>query len=183
MLPEFLQDRAALYLAGAMESAEAAEFEFLLECHAELREWVHDLAAVPVRLAQIPPCPSVPAPLRERVLGAIAASEQAEPEALVRTDPAGLIEWVNPAFTAMCGYELAEIRGRKPGSFLQGPDTDPAVVTRFRAAQRERRPVVETVWNYHRSGSRYRVRISLHPVLDDSGNVHCFLARERELGA
>jgi len=181
MLPEFLQDRAALYVAGALESAEVAEFEFLLECHGELHEWVHDLAAVPVKLAQIHPGHPISVPLRERVLGAIAVTEQAEPEALVRTDAAGLIEWVNPAFTAMCGYELAEIRGRKPGSFLQGPDTDPAAVKRLRAARNEGRAAEEIIWNYHRDGSRYRVRIHFRPVFDDAGSVHCFVARERAL--
>lgn len=183
MLPEFLQDRAALYLAGAMSTAESAEFDLLLECHEELREWLHDLAAVHVSFTAMDQAPPVPGGLRGRIMEAVADQIQPPPDALIRTDARGMIEWVNPAFTRMCGYELAEIQGRRPGSFLQGPDTDPAAVARMRAAQREHRAIEETLWNYHRNGSKYRVQISIQPVLDGDGNLHSFVAREREVPA
>ena len=86
---------------------------------------------------------------------------------MVVTDGRGLTEWVNPAFTAMCGYSFAELRGRKPGHLLQGPDTDPAALDRIRAAVTARRSCCETVVNYHRNGSRYLAEISITPILDE----------------
>lgn len=44
--------------------------------------------------------------------------------AVVLANRAGRIEWVNAAFERMTGWTLHEVRGLKPGSFLQGPLTD-----------------------------------------------------------
>ena len=60
--------------------------------------------------------------------------------AVVITDAAGRIVWVNPGFTRITGYDPAEVLGRTPGSFLQGPGTDPdtvAAVTQALAWSRE----------------------------------------------
>jgi PAS domain S-box-containing protein len=100
---------------------------------------------------------------------------------LVVTDPAGQVEWVNPAFTGMCGYALDELKGRKPGHLLQGPDTDRAAVNRIREAIRDRRPCRETLVNYHKDGSRYRVDLRITPILDDKSQPHWFVAQERKL--
>jgi PAS domain S-box-containing protein len=97
------------------------------------------------------------------------------------TDPVGRIEWVNPAFTAMCGHDLAELRGRKPGPILQGPDTDPAAVARIREAVHARRACRETLVNYHKNGTPYRAEVRIAPVLDDAGEPLWFVARERLL--
>ena len=43
---------------------------------------------------------------------------------VILTDAAGRIEWVNAGFTRLTGYPLDEVKGRKPGSFLQGPNTN-----------------------------------------------------------
>jgi PAS domain S-box-containing protein len=99
----------------------------------------------------------------------------------VATNPEGLVEWVNPAFMAMCGYSLEELKGRKPGRLLQGPDTDPTVVERIRQALRARSACRETLLNYHKDGSRYRVEVSIDPILDDEGQPLWFVARERKL--
>ena len=108
---------------------------------------------------------------------------QTEPDGFVVTDPNGLIEWVNPAFTAMCGYSLEELKGRKPGQVLQGPETDPASVQRIREAVRDRLPCRETLANYHKDGTLYRVDVAITPILDDAGSPLWFVAREKELKA
>jgi PAS domain S-box-containing protein len=128
--------------------------------------------------------PPVNPVLKDRVLSGLAGHpQQWQPDGIVVTGPDCCIEWVNPAFTAMCGYCLEEIKGRKPGHFLQGPDTDPAGVQRIREALRERRACREVLVNYHKAGSRYRVDISIAPILDDAGDPLWFVAREIDLGA
>ena len=102
---------------------------------------------------------------------------------VVVTGPEGLVEWINPAFTAMCGYSLTELKGRKPGQLLQGPETDAAAVDRIRSAVRNCLPCREQLVNYHKDGTLYRVDIAIAPVLDDAGQPLWFVATERELKA
>lgn len=182
MLTEALQERADLYVAGDMTAAEREGFEVLLEFHQELRARVAAsqealAAAMLTRVPAVVP----PAGLRDRVLGAAGAQARTEPEALVVADAAGLVEWVNPAFLAMCGHSLAELKGRKPGRVLQGPDTDHAAVARIRTALHEGRPCRETLVNYHKDGTRYRADVRIMPILDAAGQPLWFVAKERKL--
>lgn len=185
MLAEFLQERAALYAAGAMTAREREEFELVLDFHAELRAHVAGLqeTAAGVLMAGLPVATlTPPAGLRERLLEQAATPWTPEPtEARVATDADGRIVWVNAAFTAMCGHALSELKGRKPGEVLQGPDTDAAAVARIRAAVHAGRACRETLVNYHKDGSRYRVDIRITPVLDDAQRPVWFVARERKL--
>lgn len=184
MLADALQDRAALFVAGAMTAAERDSFEVLLEYHGELRAHVARLqeAVAAVELARDAVGTAPPADLRARILGALDSLPAASgPDSLVVTDATGRVEWVNEAFTAMCGYSLAELRGRKPGQVLQGPGTEAAAVVRMREALRARRPCCETLVNYHKDGSAYRAEVRISPVLDDAGEPLYFVARERKL--
>ncbi len=184
MVSEFLQDRAALYAAGAMPASERDAFEVLLEYQVELRAQVAQLQDAMALLALTGATREVAPPpdLKGRILSAV---QQPVPvlalEALVVAGPGGLIEWVNPAFTAMCGYSLEELRGHKPGHLLQGPDTDAAAVARIRAALRSAAPCRETLVNYHKDGSAYRVDLRITPILDEARQPLWFVARERKL--
>lgn len=55
-------------------------------------------------------------------------------EGVVVQDLEGRIEWANPAFTAMFGWPLSDIRGRRPHEFLLPPETRPSAarITAFR---------------------------------------------------
>lgn len=184
MLAGVLQDRAALYVSGEINAPDREAFDILLAFQPELRAEVARLqeAVAAVVMAQVPPVAAPPPELKLRLLSAVDhLPSRPEPDGLVATGPDGLVEWVNPAFTAMCGYALDELRGRKPGHLLQGPDTDPAVVARIREAMRERRACRETLVNYHKDGSRYRVDIRISPILDDEGHPLWFVAREIRL--
>jgi len=183
MRTEFIQERAALYVAGAMLAAERENFEVIVEFHPELRAQVAGMqeAMTTVALKDAPPVSPPPA-LKARLLGALdALPPEAAPEGWVVTDAAGCVEWVNPAFTAMCGYSLSELKGRKPAQLLQGPDTDAAEVGRIRDALRTRSACAATLVNYHKDGTRYRVGIRLAPILDDDNQPVWFVARERKL--
>ncbi len=121
---------------------------------------------------------STPPPdaLRDRVLQRI----DAEPPR-VETDAEGRIVAINPAFTGLCGYSFSEVRGRKPGSLLQGPETDPAAIDVLRQGIRQGQACTTRMVNYHKNGSTYRVEIAIEPIRDDSGTVTGFRAVERKL--
>jgi len=184
MVPDGLQDKAVQYVSGDMSAPERENFEVLLAWNAELRTVVGRLSEVvgAVALAGLLAGAVPSAGLKARVMSSVAALEvQTGPEALVKTDAEGRIEWVNEAFTAMCGYSLDELKGRKPGAVLQGAETDRAAVARIRDSMLAGRACRETLINYHKDGSAYRVDVRIDPILDEDGRRLCFVARERKL--
>jgi PAS domain S-box-containing protein len=99
----------------------------------------------------------------------------------VTTDAEGRVTEINPAFTALCGHSFAEINGRKPGSLLQGPDTDPSSVETIRQAVKNGTGCLTELVNYHKDGSRYVVRVEVSPVRDESGRLTGFRAMETKI--
>jgi len=178
-----LQDRAALYVSGAMDFEEREAFEVILGFHADLRALVAQLEGVAAKvvMSQVSRDVGPRDSLRERILHSVRTLPRPEPEGWVVTDRAGLIEWVNPGFTAMCGFALAELKGRKPGHLLQGPGTDPDAVERIRTSVLTHQYCRETLTNYHKLGTSYRADIRIAPILDDDGQPLWFVARERKL--
>ncbi len=184
MLDEALQEQAALYAAGAMAAVERDPFELQLEFDPALRSLVASFSetAAAMVLASLPvDSPTPGADLRRRVLQATENLPQAAAESLVMTSPDGLVEWVNPAFTSLCGYTLDELRGRKLGPILQGAETDPAAAKRLREAVHARRPCVERLLNYRKDGSCYCVEIDMKPLFHPSGALRGLVARELEV--
>ena len=168
-----------------MTPDERENFELILEFHDELREFTAGLseAAAAVTLATLPAnAGSLSPALKARILGKIAQLPQLDsPEGFVMSGPDGLVQWVNPAFTAMCGYTLEELRGKSLGPILQGKDTDREIVARMRRAVKELQPCRETILNYHRNGEPYWVEIAITPIRDDSGQPLWLVARERKV--
>jgi len=109
-------------------------------------------------------------------LGKLSVVASSTSNLVVITDAHGVIDWVNPAFEQRTGYSLDEVRGRTPGSFLQGPDTDPAAIDRLRAAIDERRSTSEELLNYTKSGEPYWVNVNLTPVVDSHGQLERFIS-------
>ena len=185
MLNELLQERAALYAAGTMTAPEREQFELVLEFHQELRALVGGLAdaAAAITLGTLPADGAAPSPgLKARILAAVAdRPQQTVSEGLVVTGPDGFVQWVSPTFTAMCGYTLGELSGKKLGPILQGEKTDRAAAVRMREAVQAHRPCRETILNYHKDGTPYWVEIAITPILDDAGQPLWLIAREHEL--
>ncbi len=184
MLTELLQDRASLYVSGLLTETERESFEILLEYQHELQALVAALrdTTAALQLARLPAVGSMPGGLKDRILSSVAGRPQKrEPDALVVTDAEGRVEWVNPAFTHLCGYSLGELRGRKPGRLLQGPETDPAAVEHVRSCLRAGQACQVNLVNYHKNGGRYVAELRISPFLDDERRPMWFTARERKL--
>jgi PAS domain S-box-containing protein len=112
----------------------------------------------------------------ESVLGRIS-----EEPARVRTDAQGHVIQINPAFSGLCGYQFEEIRGRKPGSLLQGPATTPESILNLREAIRDRKKCCVEMLNYHKNQTTYRVQIDLSPQFNILGELEGFEAVEHKL--
>jgi PAS domain S-box-containing protein len=180
---EFFQERAALYVSGMMAAHEREEFELLLEFDDDLRTFAAGLAEVgaSVTLAGLRPTPlRQKLKLKTHILqAALARTQQVTEDGLVVSGTDGLVQWINPAFTAMCGYTLDELRGKKLGPILQGEKTDRRAADRMRLAVRACRPCREVLLNYRKNGEPYMSAIAMMPILDGTGQPLWLAARER----
>ncbi|MCP5520274.1 MAG: response regulator [Verrucomicrobiales bacterium] len=103
--------------------------------------------------------------------------------AVVLTDAAGHIEWVNEGFTRLTGYPLEEVRGQKPGSLLQGPGTDPATVRLMHDRLQAGEGFSVEVLNYAKSGREYWLAMEVQPFHDDEGRLTNFMAIQTDITA
>jgi PAS domain S-box-containing protein len=103
----------------------------------------------------------------------------ADEPAKVQTDAEGRITSVNPAFIQLCGHNFEDLKGRKPGSILQGPESSRESVGILREAIRQQIPCTTEIVNYHKNQTPYRVRIHLRPLFADSGELNGYEAEER----
>jgi PAS domain S-box-containing protein len=103
--------------------------------------------------------------------------------AVIITDPTGLIEWVNEGFTRITGYTLQEAVGHKPGKLLPGPATDPKGIAAMREALTRGEGITVELLNYGKSGRPYWNLIEIQPVHDDRGKLVQFVAIESDVTA
>jgi diguanylate cyclase (GGDEF)-like protein/PAS domain S-box-containing protein len=96
--------------------------------------------------------------------------------AVIVTDSDGLTRWVNQAFTDLTGYPLSELRGRSPGSVLQGPDTCQDTVRLMRERLSQGQGFRTTILNYNRQGHPRHVLLDVQPVGRDGGRPSHFVA-------
>jgi PAS domain S-box-containing protein len=101
---------------------------------------------------------------------------------VILTNGEGCIEWVNPAFTRITGYTLAEVVGRKPGSFLQGAESKQEVIAFMhdRLTHGLGFKDVELV-NYSKEGKPYWVSIEVQPIHDKTGKAIQFVAIQSDI--
>ena len=94
--------------------------------------------------------------------------------------PGPRILYVNPAYTAVFGYEPHEVVGETP-RLTQGPATDRAVLARLRQRLEAGEPARGEVVNYRKDGSPFLLQWEIAPVRDASGEVINFVATMRDV--
>lgn len=102
-------------------------------------------------------------------------------DAIIITDTAGNIVWVNTAFENLTEFTFAEVIGKRPGALLQGPETDMETVKMIAEAVREKRNINTTILNYSKSKKKYWLNLTINPVLDDNGVCTNYIAIERDI--
>ena len=121
---------------------------------------------------------------RKRVaqeLARLALVAQKTAAAVVITDRAGRVEWVNTAFERLTGYTMPELAGQPPEARLQGSETDPQTVERVCACVAAGRSYDVEIQNYHKSGRAYWVQIKADPVTGADGTVQHYIAVENDI--
>ncbi len=100
---------------------------------------------------------------------------------VVITDAKGRLEWINEGFTRITGYTLDECKGKKPGDFLQGKDTDQRTVDVMRTGINSQSGFNVEILNYRKNGTSYWVSIETKPIHDDSNALTGFMAVEADI--
>ncbi|MCU0754457.1 MAG: EAL domain-containing protein [Xanthomonadales bacterium] len=116
----------------------------------------------------------------ETELRKLSAAVEQDPKPVLITSLDGSIEYVNPAFSTVTGYPLAEVYGRNP-RVLQSGRTPQAVYT----AMWERLAAGE-VWrgeliNRRRDGREYAADTQIYPVRDREGHISHYLAHSEDI--
>ena len=100
---------------------------------------------------------------------------------VIITNARGEIDWVNDGFTRITGYRLEEVRGLRPGHFLQGPDTDLGTVAHMRRSLRAGQGFRVDLLNYAKSGAPYWIDVSCNDLRDSAGVLQGFMAIETDI--
>ena len=101
--------------------------------------------------------------------------------AVIVTDAMGLIEWTNEGFARMTGWTLPEVIGKKPGSILQGPDTDGEIVRHMREQVARGEGFKVELINYSKTGRKYWISSEVQPIRDESGVITNFMAVQSDV--
>lgn len=80
----------------------------------------------------------------------------------------------NPAFSKLTGYQSEEVIGRNC-RFLQGPETDQAVVAQIREAIAQQQEIQVTLLNYRKDGQPFWNELKIAPVRGEQGNLLYFI--------
>jgi len=101
---------------------------------------------------------------------------------IIITDSQGNIEYVNPKFTEVTGYQLDEIAGENARILKSGetPDEEYAKMWRDLAAGREWRGEFH---NKKKNGEFFWAYASLSPIYDEDGMITHYLAVEEDISA
>lgn len=136
------------------------------------------MAAPKVLLPQISEDRISRLPVSLEVLALVAMETE---NGVVITDSQGLTQWVNPSFTRITGYTLAEVQGRKLGHVLQGPEANWLVLQYMRSELRAGRGFKVDVQNCHKNGEPIWLELEVKPIRDVAGQIVHYMGIQRDI--
>jgi diguanylate cyclase (GGDEF)-like protein/PAS domain S-box-containing protein len=96
--------------------------------------------------------------------------------------PNNPVIFVNAAFSTLTGYTSEEVLG-KNCRFLQGVDSDPAVIQQIREAILQVKPIFCTILNYRKDGTPFWNELTINPVFDENGRLINFIGLQSDVTA
>ena len=108
------------------------------------------------------------------------AALRAAANAVVITDIHGTIEWINPAFTTLTGYEKQDVIGKNPRVLRSGEHSETfyhEMWTTVLAGNAWKGEVV----NRRKDGTTYHEEMTITPVRDFTGEVTRFIAIKQDI--
>ena len=102
------------------------------------------------------------------------------PSAVVITDIKGIIEYVNPKFTAITGYGVEEILGQKP-SILKSGETPPEAYAELWKTIHSGREWRGEFHNKKKNGELFWEAASICPINDENGTITHYIAIKEDI--
>lgn len=112
----------------------------------------------------------------------LAQAVEQSPVIVVITDTEGYIEYVNPRFTQVTGYHLAEVRGQTPSLLKSGEMSE----GRYRELWDTIKSGREWRGEFHnrkKDGTLYWASASISPIIDIDGDITHFVAIQEDITA
>lgn len=104
------------------------------------------------------------------------------PSTVMITDAAGIIEYVNPKFTALTGYTAVEILGQTP-SILKSDTTAPELYLELWRTITSGKEWHGELLNRKKNGETFWGAVSISPILDEQGSITHFIAVMEDITA
>jgi|GEM_PF-244382 len=119
--------------------------------------------------------------INEEKLEVLSKISEENLHAVIIADEHGKITWVNKSFMQLTGYGFEEVIGSKPGSLLQGPETDPETVQYLAKQIANGDPFNADIINYKKSGEKYWLRIRGQAIKNEKGKITGYFALEENI--
>jgi diguanylate cyclase (GGDEF)-like protein/PAS domain S-box-containing protein len=100
----------------------------------------------------------------------IAAITFESQEGMLVTDPNGIIQRINQAFTHLTGYNEKEALGQTP-AILKSGRQDPAFFQRMWETLKEKKYWQGELWNKHKNGKIYAIWLTISGVIGSDGHI------------
>lgn len=97
-----------------------------------------------------------------------------------KTDLKGIITYVNSKFVDISGYSKEELIG-KHHNILRDPDMDKSIFKELWSTIESKHVWEGIITNLHKSGSKYTVKASIFPILDDNGDIVEYIAIRHDI--
>ncbi|MBV5347476.1 PAS domain S-box protein, partial [bacterium] len=110
----------------------------------------------------------------------LTSAVEQSPASIVITDLTGAIEYVNPKFTQVSGYTLAEVRGHNP-CVLQGDSTSDDEYRRLWELITQGREWRGEFHNRKKNGGFFWESASISPIVDAHGHTTHYLAVKEDI--
>jgi len=109
------------------------------------------------------------------------AALNAAADAILITDRAGVIEWVNPAFTRLTGYTAEDALGKNPRDLVKSGKHAPAFYKELWETLLAGRTWDGEMINRRKDGSLYTEEQTITPIRDASGAITHFVAIKKDM--
>ncbi len=109
------------------------------------------------------------------------AALSAAANAIVITDGAGCVEWVNPAFTTSSGYALEDARGRNLRELIKSSEYEPAFFQQMWDTILGGHVWQGEIVSRRKDGARYTEEMTITPVVGPFGIITHFIAIKQDI--
>jgi diguanylate cyclase (GGDEF)-like protein/PAS domain S-box-containing protein len=116
----------------------------------------------------------------ESKLQTLSRAVEQSPVSIMVTDKKGLIEYVNPFFSKITGYQAHEVLGKNP-SILAAPEQKEEAHSQMWSQLKEGQPWYGEFFNLRKNGEKYWESASISPIVEEDGEITHFVAVKEDI--